>query len=95
MLAAIRFLTRPVTDPLDNEGALMPSARSSTANSFDRFDIRLDPWAVEYGAYLCAFTMLAGSGYALRCGSHIRVLLLLEHSSRKARFARISSIAST
>ena len=28
----------------------MPSAPSSTANSFERFDIRLDPWAVEYGA---------------------------------------------
>jgi len=43
------------------------------------------PWAVEYGAYLCAFTMLAGSGYALRSGSHIRVLLALEWSPGRGR----------
>ena len=43
------------------------------------------PWAVEYGAYLCAFTMLAGSGYALRAGSHIRVQLALDWSARSVR----------
>ena len=43
------------------------------------------PWAVEYGAYLCAFTLLAGSGYALRHGTHIRVMLLLEYSPRRMR----------
>lgn len=30
--------------------AQMPSDRLVTANSLERFDIRLDPWAVEYGA---------------------------------------------
>jgi len=44
------------------------------------------PWAVEYGAYLCGFTLLAGSGYALRSGSHIRVMLALEWSPRRAKF---------
>lgn len=44
------------------------------------------PWAVEYGAYLCGFTLLAGSGYALRSGSHIRVMLALEWSPQRARF---------
>ena len=45
------------------------------------------PWAVEYGAYLCGFTLLAGSGYALRSGSHIRVMLALEWSPSRARLA--------
>ncbi|MFM8548815.1 MAG: TRAP transporter small permease subunit [Betaproteobacteria bacterium] len=43
------------------------------------------PWAVEYGAYLCAFTLMAGSGYALRHGTHIRVMLILEYSPRRMR----------
>lgn len=43
------------------------------------------PWAVEYGAYLCAFTLLAGSGYALRAGTHIRVQVLLEYSPARMR----------
>ncbi len=43
------------------------------------------PWAVEYGAYLCGFTLLAGSGYALRAGSHIRVMLALEWSPQRLR----------
>jgi TRAP-type C4-dicarboxylate transport system permease small subunit len=37
------------------------------------------PWAVEYGAYLCALTLLAGSGYALTRGAHIRVRIALEY----------------
>lgn len=45
------------------------------------------PWAVEYGSYLCAFTLLAGSGYALRHGTHIRVMLLLEFSPRRMRLS--------
>ncbi len=35
------------------------------------------PWAVEYSAYLCALALFAGSGYAVRQGSHIRVRVLL------------------
>lgn len=35
------------------------------------------PWAVEYSAYLCALALFAGSGYAIRQGSHIRVRILL------------------
>jgi TRAP-type C4-dicarboxylate transport system permease small subunit len=37
------------------------------------------PWAVEYAAYLCAFVLLSGSGYALRHGAHIRVAMVLGH----------------
>ena len=37
------------------------------------------PWAVEYAAYLCAFVLLSGSGYALRHGAHIRVAVVLSH----------------
>jgi len=37
------------------------------------------PWAVEYGSYLCAFTLLSGSGYALTRGAHIRVRIALEY----------------
>ncbi|MEN9774452.1 MAG: hypothetical protein RL322_1522 [Pseudomonadota bacterium] len=37
------------------------------------------PWAVEYGAYLCALTLLAGSGYALGQGAHIRVRIALDY----------------
>jgi TRAP-type C4-dicarboxylate transport system permease small subunit len=37
------------------------------------------PWAVEYGAYLCAFTLLAGSGYTLTRGAHIRVRIALDY----------------
>jgi TRAP-type C4-dicarboxylate transport system permease small subunit len=35
------------------------------------------PWVVEYSAYLCALTLLAGSGQAMRHGAHIRVRLIL------------------
>lgn len=35
------------------------------------------PWAVEYSAYLCALALFAGSGYAVRQGSHIRVRIIL------------------
>jgi len=45
------------------------------------------PWAVEYFAYLCGFTMLAGSGYGLRSGSHIRVMLALEWSPGRVKLA--------
>ncbi|UCE30270.1 MAG: TRAP transporter small permease subunit [Burkholderiales bacterium] len=37
------------------------------------------PWAVEYGAYLCAITLLGGSGYAVRHASHIRVWVVLSY----------------
>jgi len=44
------------------------------------------PWAVEYAAYLCAFVLLSGSGYALRHDAHIRVAMVLGHlSPRLAR----------
>jgi TRAP-type C4-dicarboxylate transport system permease small subunit len=33
------------------------------------------PWAVEWGGYLTALTLFAGSGYALKAGAHIRVEL--------------------
>lgn len=33
------------------------------------------PWATEWSGYLCAVTLFAGSGYALRAGAHIRVEL--------------------
>lgn len=39
------------------------------------------PWAVEYAAYLCAFTLFAGSGHAVRQGAHIRVRVLLALAS--------------
>ncbi len=40
------------------------------------------PWAVEYGAYLCGLVLLAGSGYALRQGAHIRMRLVLDFVPR-------------
>jgi TRAP-type mannitol/chloroaromatic compound transport system permease small subunit len=40
------------------------------------------PWAVEYSAYLCALTLLAGSGYTLTRGAHIRVPIALEYLPR-------------
>jgi TRAP-type mannitol/chloroaromatic compound transport system permease small subunit len=51
------------------------------------------PWAVEYGAYFCAFTLLAGSGYALTCGAHIRVRIALEYLP--ARAGRLLDLACT
>ncbi len=40
------------------------------------------PWAVEYSAYFCALTLLAGSGYTLTRGAHIRVPIALEYLPR-------------
>jgi TRAP-type C4-dicarboxylate transport system permease small subunit len=51
------------------------------------------PWAVEYGAYLCAFTLLAGSGYALTRGAHIRVRIALDYLP--AGLARLLDLACT
>jgi TRAP-type C4-dicarboxylate transport system permease small subunit len=51
------------------------------------------PWAVEYAAYLCALTLFAGSGYALRHGAHIRVAVLLHYLP--AGVARAIDIACT
>lgn len=51
------------------------------------------PWAVEYAAYLCAFTLFLGSGYAMRRGAHIRVAALLHYLP--AGIARGADLACT
>jgi len=51
------------------------------------------PWAVEYGAYLAATTLFAGTGYTLRHGAHIRVVAVLAALPR--RLARALDAACT
>lgn len=51
------------------------------------------PYAVEYSSYLAVVTLFAGSGYALRSGSHIRVAALFAMLS--TRHARVLDAACT